>query len=166
MFKKFFLRKKINKNLSKLEQVEYSKTKPVRNIGCLVDARLSEPFKPMFHEIAAAFDVATTNVNILFFNPIGDKDSMFISPKSIDWKGQWRHKAALQFTRQPYDMLINFFKETYSPLGLLSSQVEASFRVGILGLDERLNDLSISHKIEAPEEFVRELVRYTKLIKQ
>jgi hypothetical protein len=48
---------------------------------------------------------------------------------------------------------------------LLSSKVNAKFRIGFDSVDPKLNDLIFSSKIKKYLDFENELVKYLKLIK-
>ena len=61
-------------------------------------------------------------------------------------------------------LLINFFKFN-DVLTLLSSKVNAKFRVGFSSVDSRLNDLIFSDKIKKFKEFDSELIKYLRIIK-
>jgi len=70
----------------------------------------------------------------------------------------------LEFISYDYDLLINFFKSN-NVLTLLSSKVNAKFRVGFSSVDSRLNDLIFSEKIKKFKEFDSELIKYLRIIK-
>jgi len=73
-------------------------------------------------------------------------------------------KDSLEFISYDYDLLINFFKSN-NVLTLLSSKVNAKFRVGFSSVDSRLNDLIFSEKIKKFKEFDSELIKYLRIIK-
>ena len=90
--------------------------------------------------------------------------NMNITPKSISYAGNLTGKDSLEFISYDYDLLINFFKFN-DVLTLLSSKVNAKFRVGFSSVDSRLNDLIFSEKIKKFKEFDSELIKYLRIIK-
>ena len=90
--------------------------------------------------------------------------NMNITPKSISYTGNLTGKDSLEFISYDYDLLINFFKFN-DVLTLLSSKVNAKFRVGFSSVDSRLNDLIFSEKIKKFKEFDSELIKYLRIIK-
>ena len=90
--------------------------------------------------------------------------NMNITPKSISYTGNLTGKDSLEFISYDYDLLINFFKSS-DVLTLLSSKVNAKFRVGFNSVDSRLNDLIFSDKMKKFKEFDSELIKYLKLIR-
>jgi hypothetical protein len=90
--------------------------------------------------------------------------NMNITPKSISYTGNLTGKDSLEFISYDYDLLINFFKSS-DVLTLLSSKVNAKFRVGFNSVDSRLNDLIFSDKMKRFKEFDSELIKYLKLIR-
>jgi hypothetical protein len=90
--------------------------------------------------------------------------NMNITPKSISYTGNLVGKDSLEFISYDYDLLINFFKSG-DVLTLLSSKVNARFRVGFNSVDSRLNDLIFSNKMKKFKEFDSELIKYLKLIR-
>jgi hypothetical protein len=90
--------------------------------------------------------------------------NMNITPKSISYSGNLKGKDSLEFISYDYDLLINFFKSN-NVLTLLSSKVNAKFRVGFSSVDSRLNDLIFSEKIKKFKEFDSELIKYLRIIK-
>ncbi len=89
---------------------------------------------------------------------------MNITPKSISYTGNLTGRDSLEFISYDYDLLINFFKSS-DVLTLLSSKVNAKFRVGFNSVDSRLNDLIFSDKMKKFKEFDSELIKYLKLIR-
>ena len=87
-----------------------------------------------------------------------------MATKSISYSGNLKGKDSLEFISYDYDLLINFFKSN-NVLTLLSSKVNAKFRVGFSSVDSRLNDLIFSEKIKKFKEFDSELIKYLRIIK-
>ena len=89
---------------------------------------------------------------------------MNITPSSISFTGEIKGNDSLEFISYDFDLLINFFNDN-NVLTLLSSKVNAKFRVGFDSVDSKLNDLIFSKKIKKFKDFELEFVKYLKLIK-
>ena len=90
--------------------------------------------------------------------------NMNITPTSISFYGNLNGNDSLEFISYEYDLLVNFFTSN-DVLTLLSSKVNAKFRIGFDSVDPRLNDLIFSNKIKKFKEFEKEFVKYLNLIK-
>ena len=89
---------------------------------------------------------------------------MNITPDSISFYGNLKGNDSLEFISYEFDLLINFFNSN-DVLSLLSSKVNAKFRIGFDSVDPELNDLIFSSKIKKYLDFENELVKYLKLIR-
>ena len=161
------VKKKINKSLELLNNQIRIKPNPIKTIGCIID-----PMFPVevnnFIKLVYKIGLKEKDLKLITFqendNGFNIFSNMNITPKSISYTGNLTGKDSLEFISQDYDLLINFFKSS-DVLTLLSSKVNAKFRVGFNSVDSRLNDLIFSDKMKKFKEFDSELIKYLKLIR-
>jgi hypothetical protein len=161
------VKKKINKSLELLNEQIRIKPNPIKTIGCIID-----PLFPVevnnFIKLVNKIGLKEKDLKLITFqeneNGFNIFSNMNVTPKSISFTGNLTGKDSLEFISYDYDLLINFFKSN-NVLTLLSSKVNAKFRVGFSSVDSRLNDLMFSHKIKKYKEFDSELIKYLRIIK-
>ena len=161
------VKKKINKSLELLNEQIRIKPNPIKTIGCIVD-----PLFPVevnnFIKLVNKIGLKEKDLKLITFqeneNGFNIFSNMNVTPKSISFTGNLPGKDSLEFISYDYDLLINFFKSN-NVLTLLSSKVNAKFRVGFSSVDSRLNDLMFSDKIKKYKEFDSELIKYLRIIK-
>ena len=161
------VKKKINKSLELLKNQVRIKPNPIKTIGCIID-----PMFPVevnnFIKLVYKIGLKEKDLKLITFqdndNGFNIFSNMNITPKSISYTGNLVGKDSLEFISYDYDLLINFFKSG-DVLTLLSSKVNARFRVGFNSVDSRLNDLIFSNKMKKFKEFDSELIKYLKLIR-
>ncbi len=161
------VKKKINKSLELLNEQIRIKPNPVKTIGCIID-----PLFPVevnnFIKLVNKIGLKEKDLKLITFqeneNGFNIFSNMNVTPKSISFTGNLTGKDSLEFISYDYDLLINFFKSN-NVLTLLSSKVNAKFRVGFSSVDSRLNDLMFSDKINKFKEFDSELIKYLRIIK-
>ena len=161
------VKKKINKSLELLNEQIRIKPNPIKTIGCIID-----PLFPVevnnFIKLVNKIGLKEKDLKLITFqeneNGFNIFSNMNVTPKSISFTGNLTGKDSLEFISYDYDLLINFFKSN-NVLTLLSSKVNAKFRVGFSSVDSRLNDLMFSDKINKFKEFDCELIKYLRIIK-
>ncbi|MAU54929.1 MAG: hypothetical protein EVA39_02110 [Flavobacteriales bacterium] len=161
------VKKKINKSLELLNEQIRIKPNPIKTIGCIID-----PLFPVevnnFIKLVNKIGLKEKDLKLITFqeneNGFNIFSNMNVTPKSISFTGNLTGKDSLEFISYDYDLLINFFKSN-NVLTLLSSKVNAKFRVGFSSVDSRLNDLMFSDKINKFKEFDSELIKYLRIIK-
>ena len=161
------VKKKINKSLELLNEQIRIKPNPIKTIGCIID-----PLFPVevnnFIKLVNKIGLKEKDLKLITFqeneNGFNIFSNMNVTPKSISFTGNLTGKDSLEFISYDYDLLINFFKSN-NVLTLLSSKVNAKFRVGFSSVDTRLNDLMFSDKINKFKEFDSELIKYLRIIK-
>ena len=164
---KSLVKKKINKSLELLNEQIRIKPNPIKTIGCIID-----PLFPVevnnFIKLVNKIGLKEKDLKLITFqeneNGFNIFSNMNVTPKSISFTGNLTGKDSLEFISYDYDLLINFFKSN-NVLTLLSSKVNAKFRVGFSSVDSRLNDLMFSDKINKFKEFDSELIKYLRIIK-
>ena len=161
------VKKKINKSLELLNEQIRIKPNPIKTIGCIID-----PLFPVevnnFIKLVNKIGLKEKDLKLITFqeneNGFNIFSNMNVTPKSISFTANLTGKDSLEFISYDYELLINFFKSN-NVLTLLSSKVNAKFRVGFSSVDSRLNDLMFSDKINKFKEFDSELIKYLRIIK-
>lgn len=165
--KKQILKKKIESKLKKVDAQLLDKSLPIKTVGCLVDRSLiadSSYFYDLFEELK----IDQNKVSLLSFSDEGDASSgLFgynVTKNALSWKSDIVSDDAREFISHEYDLLINFFKNSNSVLGLISAHSNALFRIGFENIDNRFNDLIFSTKMSKKNVFKNELFRYLKIM--
>ena len=161
------VKKKINKSLELLNEQIRIKPNPIKTIGCIIDSLFPVEVNN-FIKLVNKIGLKEKDLKLITFqeneNGFNIFSNMNVTPKSISFTGNLTGKDSLEFISYDYDLLINFFKSN-NVLTLLSSKVNAKFRVGFSSVDSRLNDLMFSDKINKFKEFDSELIKYLRIIK-
>ena len=89
---------------------------------------------------------------------------MRISKDSISFYGNIVSSDANEFISYDYDLLINYFGNN-KILTLISSKVNAKFRVGFDNSNKDINDIIFSNIFNNFAKFSNELIKYLKKIK-
>lgn len=167
LLKKQILRKKIDTKLQKVSRQFKDKSMPIKSVGCLIDYNLISD-SSYFNQLSKELNVNQNDIQLLTFEEEKEVSSNFfglkVSKKSISWKSDIISDDAHEFMSQEYDLLINFFKNSNSVLGLISANTNALFRVGFENIDNRFNDLIFSSKMSNDTVFGKELIRYLKIM--
>lgn len=90
-------------------------------------------------------------------------DSFFYA-KDFGWKGKVESVNFKEFTSQPFDALISYYKEDRYELNLATALSKANFKIGLATHDERLNDFIIDIQPKELDVFKIELVKYLKVL--
>ncbi|MEP5254741.1 DUF6913 domain-containing protein [Winogradskyella rapida] len=87
-----------------------------------------------------------------------------VSPKDFGWKGKIKNADLETFIKEPYDLLISFYKNPVLQLDLITAASKAQFKVGITRTDERLYDLIIDVDLKDINIFKQELKKYLNIL--
>jgi hypothetical protein len=90
-------------------------------------------------------------------------DSFFYA-KDFGWKGKVENVNFKEFTNQPFDALISYYKEDKYELKLATALSKANFKIGLTTYDERLNDFIIDVQPKELDVFKTELIKYLKVL--
>ncbi|EDP69886.1 hypothetical protein FBALC1_10152 [Flavobacteriales bacterium ALC-1] len=86
------------------------------------------------------------------------------SPKDFGWKGKIKNIDLDSFIKEPYDVLICYYKKEVLQLDLIAAASKANLKVGISKKDERLYDLIIDVALKDINIFKQELKKYLTIL--
>ncbi len=152
-----------------LKHQEVSKNEKVTTVGIIFDSELSIDISN-FYVLTDAMKVLQNDVFLLGYVEKIKKDSVYTFPifskKAIGWKAKIKDQQVLNFCKNEYDVLLNFFNEDKLPLLVASALTKTNFRVGFETADDRINDLIIKTPIENFSGFKTEVIKYLTILKK
>ena len=161
-----FLNRKIDDSIKSLKNLERNFSKPINKVGCIIDTNLDVDYYQIL-ELIEKIDLKETDIKIISFSDTNFNDpfsKMRISKDSISFYGNIVSSDANEFISYDYDLLINYFGNN-KILTLISSKVNAKFRVGFDNSNKDINDIIFSNIFNNFAKFSNELIKYLKKIK-
>ncbi|WP_130734989.1 hypothetical protein [Flavobacterium sp. J27] len=165
IIKDFFLKKNINKRLTKITEASNEK---INTIGILVNSTYFFDTEKLLAEIKS-WKNDFKEIKVLSYNDkIGNKNSLSqlsFSYKDISLFGEIKVIEVKDFMLFPFDLLINFYDEDQFPLQYVSLFSKAKFKVGFTdGNPLNDNHLLIKSDVKKYPEFISELFKYLKIL--
>jgi|TARA_B100000035_G_scaffold314776_1_gene332206 hypothetical protein len=161
-----FLNRKIDDSIKSLKNLERNFSKPINKVGCIIDTNLDVDYYQIL-ELIEEIGLKEKDIKIISFSDTNFNDpfsKMRISKDSISFYGNIVSSDANEFISYDYDLLINYFGNN-KILTLISSKVNAKFRVGFDNSNKDINDIIFSNIFNNFAKFSNELVKYLKKIK-
>ena len=161
-----FLNRKIDDSIKSLKNLERNFSKPINKVGCIIDTNLDVDYYQIL-ELIEKIDLKEKDIKIISFSDTNFNDpfsKMRISKDSISFYGNIVSTDANEFISYDYDLLINYFGNN-KILTLISSKVNAKFRVGFDNSNKDINDIIFSNIFNNFAKFSNELIKYLKKIK-
>ena len=161
-----FLNRKIDDSIKSLKNLERNFSKPINKVGCIIDTNLDVDHYQIL-ELIEKIDLKEKDIKIISFSDTNFNDpfsKMRISKDSISFYGNIVSSDANEFISYDYDLLINYFGNN-KILTLISSKVNAKFRVGFDNSNKDINDIIFSNIFNNFAKFSNELIKYLKKIK-
>jgi len=161
-----FLNRKIDDSIKTLKNLERNFSKPINKVGCIIDTNLDVDYYQIL-ELIEKIDLKEKDIKIISFSDTNFNDpfsKMRISKDSISFYGNIVSSDANEFISYDYDLLINYFGNN-KILTLISSKVNAKFRVGFDNSNKDINDIIFSNIFNNFAKFSNELIKYLKKIK-
>lgn len=159
--------------IRKLHQ-ENAKRSPItvgntlRSIG-IVEGAIEQFDRKKVKDLCLLLDVKKENVHFMSFTPKiakGDHDvSSLFCGKDIGWKGVFKTPHLKDFGARNVDLLISYYMEDLLALNAVSSLTKSKFRVGLKDDHYQTHDLVLEVKTEATDVFIKELIKYLKILK-
>jgi len=171
MFLKGFKRKSAQKLVKKMLVKERSiPNQQIRTLGVLVDATEMFPFI-LDEKLAKLFEVTNANISVLYYHPNKKEaeqlaEENIFTDKDLSFSGKLNNESVNSFVNQPFDALLNYYTEDKLLLNLVSVQSKAKIRIGLVGVNELLNDFSIKTELNNTETFISELKKYLPILNQ
>lgn len=165
IIKDFFLKKDINKRLTKITEGSNDK---INTIGILVDSTYFFDTEKVVEEIKAKQN-NFKEIKVLYFNDsVSHKDSLSqlsFSYRDISWSGKIKVIEVQDFVSYPFDLLINFYDKEKLPLLYVSLFSKAKFKAGFEDITTNVgNHLIIKSDIKNYRDFISELFKYLKIL--
>ena len=113
-------------------------------------------------ELAEKIGLKEKDIKIISYSDTNFNDpfsKMRISKDSINFYGNIISSDANEFISYDYDLLINYFGNN-KILTLISSKVNAKFRVGFDNSNKDINDIIFSNIFNNFTKFSNELIKY------
>ena len=161
-----FLNRKIDESIKSLKNLERNFSKPINKVGCIIDTNLDVDYYQIL-ELIEKIDLKEKDIKIISFSDTNFNDpfsKMRMSKDSINFYGNIVSSDANEFVSYDYDLLINYFGNN-KILTLISSKVNAKFRVGFDNSNKDINDIIFSNIFNNFAKFSNELIKYLKKIK-
>ena len=163
---KDFSTKKIVKNsLSNVKHITSDSV--IKTIGIIFD-------ESYFHEREALVieliqnGIAEADIKILVYKNKIKKNQLFDYPvfchNDLSWRGTIYKNEVVEFVKEPFNLLINYYDTEKVALLLASHLSKASFKVGFASIDKRLNHFMINTNAENYKVFMDELFKYLKIL--
>ena len=161
-----FLNRKIDDSIKSLKNLERNFSRPINKVGCIIDTNLDVDYYQIL-ELIEEIGLKEKDIKIISFSDTNFNDpfsKMRISKDSISFYGNIVSSDANEFISYEYDLLINYFGNN-KILTLISSKVNAKFRVGFDNSNKDINDIIFSNIFNNFAKFSNELIKYLKKIK-
>ncbi|RAV30138.1 DUF6913 domain-containing protein [Sinomicrobium soli] len=144
-----------------------SEAKRISSVACLVNLDEFDDVEAL-RGLSHSLEVDPEHFHILGFS---GKNNAYESPgipvmrkTDLGWKGKIRHEGYSGMKDRHYDLLLNYYSVASPVLALASTGIGSSFRAGLAGVYEKMNDLIINVSPENFPEFKRELVKYLTIL--
>jgi hypothetical protein len=164
MFKKlkhYSVRKNTDKNLNSRDLSQINA--PLSTLGFLVDETLFQDFEALY-DYSSLLGIQRKDIKIFSF--LGFKKNApslrqdQISDKDFTWDGTIKNLNAQEFLSKSFDVLIGYYNGSNKFLDMMVSESKAKFKIGGIGVDERLFDLLIAVELDNIEAFKDETKKY------
>ena len=164
-FKDFSTKKIVKKSLS---NVKHSKSDiQIKTVGVVIDESYFTA-KEALLEALIRNGIQANSIKILVFRDKIKKNETFDYPifsyKDLSWFANIDKKVVVDFVKEPFDLLINYYDTEKTALLLVSHLSKASFKVGFSSIDKRVNHFMISTNPENYKIFIQELFKYLKIL--
>jgi len=170
MFFKGFKIKSAQKYISNsLKESRIPSAEKITNLAILVDGSVYHDF-PFLKEISTVFGVSEASIDMLYYTP--DKDiakqhpEKMYADKDLGFGAIVKNELVTGFINKTYDGLLCYFNDDKLLLNLVAVQSKARFKIGFLGNNQLINDLSIATELGNIKEFTFELNKYLSILKK
>ena len=164
MFKKlkhYSVRKNTDKNLNSRDLSQINA--PLSTLGFLVDETLFQDFEVLY-DYSNLLGIQRKDIKIFSFLEFNKNVPSLrqdqISDKDFTWDGAIRNLNAQEFLSKSFDVLIGYYNGSNKFLDMMVSESKAKFKIGGIGVDERLFDLLIAVELDNIEAFKDETKKY------
>jgi len=143
--------------------------KGISAIGVIVDLDAFDKVE-RFQEIIEYFSLRPNAVKVIGYRNFYTMNSPYATPvfsdKDLGWHGLIDNSYANEFLSREYDLLLNYYSQSNLMLQLMSIKAKARLRVGLAEAEMEFNDLILKVRIEEFDTFMKELLKYLKVLKE
>jgi hypothetical protein len=163
--KNFFVKNKLKNN--GLDLKYESNPTIIKSVGLLVDgSNFSDTKVLVQHLISEGFSL--DNIQICVYKNKIAVHEMYSYPtfgmNSVRWNGTISEIKLNDFIQTEFDLLISYYDTEKPILLLITNQSKSKFKVGFSSIDQRLNHLMINTHAQNHAVFVKELIKYLKIL--
>ncbi len=159
MLRSFLMQKKIEKNLKR----RFLYTVPFKNTALLFDSHFAID-KAYIKKLSKLIRIPYEDVDVLYFSEKDiHPDFTTVLKNHINWLGNITEPNIKKFLSKQYDLLIDLSKLDNLEKKLVSSGIQAGFRVGISPDELSFYDLIILNEGDL-KGFAEELQKYFKAL--
>jgi hypothetical protein len=163
--KNYFLLIRIKNNLYNVKNSKDSGS--IRAIGLIIDESYFIKKECIISELIVN-EISEASIKIIVYKDKWKKNVQYSQAtfgiKHLNWNAQILEPSVREFISQKFDLLISYYDVEKAFLINVTHNSKAEFKVGFATVDKRLNHLMISTNAENQAGFVKELLRYLKLL--
>jgi len=163
--KNFFTKRNVKNTLSNVKN--QATADGIKTVGIVFDASYFYEKEGLILELVRN-GILEKNIEILVYKDKFKKSEILDIPqfslKDLNWNASFKNQEVTDFTKNKFDLLINYYDIEKAPLLLVSQLSEAHFKVGFLSIDKRLNHFMINTTAENYKVFMEELFKYLKIL--
>ncbi|WP_299063121.1 hypothetical protein [uncultured Polaribacter sp.] len=160
------LRKKFDKNVSKLIENRTVSQKEIVTVGILTEESIATELD-IKSIIETTLGIRNSKMySFKHFNKLDEVSYKDFTEKDINWKGDFIEPTFQSFLDQPFDLLIGYFNKNNIYLEIAVNQSKATFKAGFTGVNDQLYELEILEKISNTKQFTAELKKYLQILKK
>ena len=163
LFKKFFLRRQFQKRLIENDVHRIVSQKEIKTVGIITTEEISKWIN-VKGEVEKILNLK--DVKMYSFRPQNKNSNKYFSEKDFNWQGNIYKPDFKSFIDEPFDLLIGYFNKNNLFLESSVLQSNASFKVGISGVNQELYDIEIAETPIETERFFLELKKYLIIIRK
>ena len=163
LFKKFFLRRQFQKRLIENDVHRIVSQKEIKTVGIITTEEISQWIN-VKGEVEKILNLK--DVKMYSFRPQNKNSNKYFSEKDFNWQGNIYKTDFKSFIDEPFDLLIGYFNKNNLFLESSVLQSNASFKVGISGVNQELYDIEIAETPIETERFFLELKKYLIIIRK
>ena len=163
LFKKYFLRRQFQKRLIENDVHRIVSQKEIKTVGIITTEEISQWIN-VKGEVEKILNLK--DVKMYSFRPQNKNSNKYFSEKDFNWQGNIYKTDFKSFIDEPFDLLIGYFNKNNLFLESSVLQSNASFKVGISGVNQELYDIEIAETPIETERFFLELKKYLIIIRK
>lgn len=159
-----YIQKKMDKLFDKRAERKLVDNKKIQTVGLLTLDDESNIFQ--LQELVTE-KLSLRNPKIYSYRKYDKNDEKsykHFTEKDFDWKGNIIDSSLKSFVEQPFDLLICFYQLNNSYLEYITLLSEASFKVGLAGINQALFDMEIAMDNYKSEDYLEEIHKYLTIL--